>query len=81
METEKSNVCYVRSVLKRLVCCEMSGHVDDLSDATDTLQKVLCVCSNLRRLLDDDEQALWEQALWEESIKEIEADMKDLESE
>lgn len=76
METEKSNVCYVRSVLKRLVCCEMSGHVDDLSDATDTLQKVLCVCSNLRRLLDDDEQALWE-----ESIKEIEADMKDLESE
>ena len=76
MELEKSNVCYARSVLKRLVCCEMSGHIDDLSDATDTLQKVLCVCSNLRRLLDDDEQALWE-----ESIKEIEADMKELESE
>ena len=76
METEKSNVCYVRSVLKRLVCCEMSGHVDELSDANDVLQKVLCVCSDLRRLLDDDEQALWE-----ESIKEIEADMKDLESE
>lgn len=76
METEKSNMCYVRSVLKRLVCCEMSGHVDELSDANDVLQKVLCVCSNLRRLLDDDEQVLWE-----ESIKEIEADMKDLESE
>ena len=73
---ETSNVCYVRSVLKRLVCCEMSGHVDELSDTNDTLQKVLCVCSNLCRLLDDDEQALWE-----ESIKEIEADMKDLESE
>ena len=76
MEAEKSNVCYVRSVLKRLVCCEMAGHVDELSDANDVLQTVLCVCSDLRRLLDDDEQALWE-----ESIKEIEADMKDLESE
>lgn len=76
METEKSNVCYVRSVLKRLVCCEMSGHVDELSDANDALQKVLCVCSDLRRLLDNDEQALWE-----ESIKEVEAIMEDLESE
>ena len=76
METEKSNVCYVRSVLKRLVCCEMFGHVNELFDANDALQKVLCVCSNLRRILDDDEQVLWE-----ESIKEIEADMKDLESE
>lgn len=76
METEKSNVCYVRSVLKRLVCCVMLCYVGALSDANDALTKVLYVCSNLCRLLDDDEQALWE-----ESVKEIEADMKDLESE
>ena len=76
MELEKSNVCFVRSILKRITASEVAGHVDDLSDANDVLQRVLCVCANLARLLDDDAGALWEEA-----AKEVETDMKEVESE
>ena len=76
MELEKSNVCFVRSILKRITAFEVAGHVDELSDANDVLQMVLCVCANLARLLDDDAEALWEEA-----AKEVETDMKEVESE
>lgn len=74
-EPAKTNVGYVRSVLKRIVRCEVAGHVDELSAPEDVLQRVLCVCANLARLLDDAEDT------WEEAVKEVEKDMKELESE
>ena len=76
MEFEKTNVYYVRSILKRIIASEVAGHVDELSDANDVLQRVLCVCANLARLLDGDTADIWEEA-----VKEVETDMKEVESE
>ena len=74
MELEKSNVCYVRNRLRHMVLLEVMGHLDESVDPEGLLQKVLCICSNLRRLLDEDEKDLWEEA-----IREVEKDMKELE--
>lgn len=74
MELEKSNVCYVRNRLRHMVLLEVMGHLHESVDCEGMLQQVLCICSNLRRLLDEDEKDSWEEA-----IREVEKDMKELE--
>lgn len=72
METEKSNVCYVRSILKRIGMCKLENIEENLEIDT-SLDKALCLCINLSKVLDDSEPT--EQAV----LDTIESDIKELE--
>lgn len=72
MELEKSNVCYVRSILKRIGMCKFENIEENLELDT-SLDKVLCLCINLSKVLDASEPP--EQAV----LDTIEQDIKDLE--
>ena len=74
MALEKSNVYYVRSRLRHMVLLEVMGRLNESADPEGLLQKVLCICANLRRLLDEDEKSLWDEAK-----REVDKDMKELE--